>query len=104
MSFSLLPVRPTPEMARALEAEAREGLQRRADEAIYSRRNATVDQERRIKESELATELPVEEKRRQIREVQMAADIAVEEQRSALMERWAENERQSADTPQRESA
>jgi regulator of protease activity HflC (stomatin/prohibitin superfamily) len=97
MSFSLLSVRPTPEMARALEAEAREGLQRRADEAIYSRRNAAVEQERRIKESELATELAVEEKRRQIREAQMAADIAVEEQRSALMERWSENERKAAD-------
>ncbi|HEX8699875.1 MAG TPA: SPFH domain-containing protein [Myxococcaceae bacterium] len=97
MSFSLLSVRPTPEMARALEAEAREGLQRRADEAIYSRRNAAVEQERRIKESELSTELAVEEKRRQIREAQMAADIAVEEQRSALMTRWSENERQAAD-------
>ena len=97
MSFSLLSVRPTPEMARALEAEAREGLQRRADEAIYSRRNAAVEQERRIKESELSTELAVEEKRRQIREAQMAADIAVEEQRSALMSRWSENERQAAD-------
>jgi hypothetical protein len=97
MGFSLLSVRPTPEMSRALEAEAREGLQRRADEAIYARRNAAVEQERRIKESELATELAVEEKRRQIREAQMAADIAVEEQRAALMERWAENERKASD-------
>jgi regulator of protease activity HflC (stomatin/prohibitin superfamily) len=97
MGFSLLSVRPTPEMARALEAEAREGLQRRADEAIYARRNAAVEQERRIKESELSTELAVEEKRRQIREAQMAADIAVEEQRAALMERWTQNERQAAD-------
>jgi hypothetical protein len=84
-------------MARALEAEAREGLQRRADEAIYARRNAAVEQERRIKESELATELAVEEKQRQIREAKMSADIAVEEQRSALMERWSQNERHAAD-------
>jgi hypothetical protein len=97
MSFALLSARPTPEMARALEAEAREGLQRRADEAIYARRNAAVEQERRIKESELSTELVVEEKRRQIREAQMAADIAVEEQRGALMERWTQNEKQAAD-------
>lgn len=97
MAFSLLSARPTPEMARALEAEAREGLQRRADEAIYARRNAAVEQERRIKESELATELTVEERRRQIREAQMAADISVEEQRAALMERWSQNERQAAD-------
>lgn len=97
MAFSLLSVQPTPEMARALEAEAREGLQRQADEAIYARRNAAVEQERRIRESELATELAVEERQRQIREAKMAGDIAVEEQRSALMERWSQNERQSAD-------
>jgi hypothetical protein len=97
MAFSLLSVQPTPEMARALEAEAREALQRSADEAIYARRNAAVEQERRIKESELATELAVEERQRQIREAKMAADIAVEEQRSALMERWSQNERQAAD-------
>ncbi|MCP3102190.1 SPFH domain-containing protein [Myxococcus sp. K15C18031901] len=97
MAFSLLSIKPTPEMARALEAEAREGLQREADEAIYARRNAAVEQERRIKESELATELAVQERQRQIREAQMAADIAVEEQRSALMERWSQNEKQAAD-------
>ena len=97
MAFSLLSVKPTPEMARALEAEAREGLQRSADEAIYARRNAAVEQERRIKESELATELAVEARQRQIREAKMAADISVEEQRSALMERWSQNERQAAD-------
>ncbi|MCE9673864.1 SPFH domain-containing protein [Myxococcus stipitatus] len=97
MAFSLLSIKPTPEMARALEAEAREALQREADEAIYARRNAAVEQERRIKESELATELAVQERQRQIREAQMAGDIAVEEQRSALMERWSQNEKQAAD-------
>ncbi|RKH01079.1 SPFH domain-containing protein [Corallococcus carmarthensis] len=97
MAFSVLSIAPTPEMARALEAAAREGLQREADEAIYARRNAAVEQERRIKESELATELVVEERQRQIREAKMAADISVEEQRAALMERWVQNERQSAD-------
>jgi regulator of protease activity HflC (stomatin/prohibitin superfamily) len=95
--FSLLSLRPTPEMARALEAEAREALQRRADEAIYARRNAAVEQERRIKESEIATELSVEAGKRQIREAQIAADIAVEEQRAAFMDRWSENERKAAE-------
>ncbi|MFE8598317.1 SPFH domain-containing protein [Archangium violaceum] len=96
-SFSLLSARPTPEMARALEADAREALQRRADEAIYARRNAAVEQERRIKESEIATELSVEAGKRQIREAQIAADIAVEEQRASFMERWSENERKAAE-------
>jgi hypothetical protein len=85
-------------MARALEAEAREGLQRTADEAIYARRNASVEQERTIKESELNTELAVEEKKRQIREKKMAADIAVEEQRTALIETRVGNDKRDADS------
>jgi regulator of protease activity HflC (stomatin/prohibitin superfamily) len=97
LGFSLLSVRPTPEMARALEAEAREALQGRADEAIYARRNAAVEQERHIKESEIATELAVEAGKRQVREAQMAADVAVEEQRAAFMERWSQNERKAAE-------
>ena len=97
LGFSLLAIRPTPEIARALEAEAREALQGRSDEAIYARRNAAVEQERRIKESELETEVAVQAKQRQIREAQIAADIAVEEQRSALLERRVENDRRDAD-------
>jgi hypothetical protein len=81
-----------------LEAEAREALQRRSDEAIYERRNNAVEQERRIKESELNTEIAVEEKQREIRETQMAADIAVEQQRAVLMERRVENDRKEADS------
>jgi regulator of protease activity HflC (stomatin/prohibitin superfamily) len=95
--FSLLSARPTPEMARALEAEAREALQQRADEAIYARRNAAVEQERLIKESEIATDLSVEAGQRRIREARIAADIAVEDQRAAFMDRWSENERKAAE-------
>ncbi|HLW84310.1 MAG TPA: SPFH domain-containing protein [Candidatus Sulfotelmatobacter sp.] len=98
LALSLLAIKPTPETSRALEAEAREALQRRADEAIYARRNAAVEQERLIKESELNTEIAIEEKKRQIRETQMAAEIAVERQRSELIERRVENERKDADS------
>src|SRR5947209_16219940 len=98
LAVSLLSVKPTPEMSKALEAEAREALHRRSDEAIYARRNAAVEQERLIKESELNTEIAVEEKKRQIRETQMAAEIAVEEQRSQLIGRRVENERKDADS------
>ena len=97
LALSIVAIRPTPEMAKALEAEAREALSRRADEAIYARRNAAVIEERTIKESELETERSVEEKRRQIREAQMAAEIAVEEQRRALVETRMENERKEAE-------
>jgi len=98
LALSILAIQPTPETSRALEAEAREALQRRSDEAIYARRNAAVEQERLIKESELNTEIAVEEKKRQIRETQMAAEIAVEEQRSQLIGRRVENERKDADS------
>jgi regulator of protease activity HflC (stomatin/prohibitin superfamily) len=97
LNLSILSIQPTPETARALEAEAREALQRRADEAIYSRRNAAVEQERLIKESELNTEIVVEEKKRQIRETQIAAEISVEERRGELTDRRVENERKDAD-------
>jgi hypothetical protein len=98
LGLNLLSIKPTPETARALEADAPEALQRRADEAIYARRNAAVEQERLIKESELNTEIAVEEKKRQIRETQMAAEIAVEEQRSQLIDRRVENEHKDADS------
>lgn len=98
LSLTVLAIKPTPDIARALEADARETLQRKADEAIYSRRNAAVEQERLIKESELETEIAVQGKQRQIREAQVAADLAVEERRSALVEKRSENERRDADT------
>ncbi len=98
LGFAILSIKPTPEMSRALEAEAREALQRKADDAIYLRRNNAVEQERVIKENELATEIAVEEKKRQVRETQMAAEIAVEERRKTLIETRVENERKDADS------
>jgi regulator of protease activity HflC (stomatin/prohibitin superfamily) len=84
LGLSLLAIKPTPETARALEAETREQLLRCADEAIYARRNASVEQERAIKENELNTEIAVENKKRQIRETQMDAEKAVQEKQAEL--------------------
>jgi hypothetical protein len=85
LGLSLLAVKPKPETARAaLEAEAREALLRRADEAIYTRRNAAVEQERVIKENELATEIAVENKKREVREAQMEAKRSVQERRMQI--------------------
>jgi hypothetical protein len=81
LGLSILAIKPTPETARALEAESREKLFRQADEAIYSRRNSAVEQERAIKENELNTEIAVENKKRQIRETQMEAERAVQEKK-----------------------
>lgn len=86
LDLSLLAVRPNPETARALEADTRERLLRSADEAVYARRNAAVEQERAIRENELETEIAVENKKRQIREAQMDAERAVQEKSRRLQE------------------
>lgn len=59
-------VKPTPEMAKALEAEYREALQRKADDAIYARRAAAVEAERKIQENELSTKIALEQQRAEL--------------------------------------
>jgi hypothetical protein len=115
LTINILAIKATPEMARALETETREKLSQEADQAIYARRNFAVEQERKIKESELNTEIAVEEKKKQIdekrmeaevqkaesdrklREMKVQADIAVENQRKLLIQQKTENERKEAD-------
>jgi hypothetical protein len=84
LGLNILAIKPTPETARALEAETREQLLKEADEAIYARRNSAVEQERAIKENELNTEIAVENKKRQIRETQMEAERAVQEKQHQI--------------------
>jgi hypothetical protein len=116
ISVDVLAVKATPEMAKALEAETREALQKGADEAIYGRRNFAVEQERKIKESELNTEIAVQEKQKQInekqweikvvdadkarklREMKIEADLSVEEQKTKLVQLQAENDKKVADS------
>ena len=94
LQLSILAIKPTPETARALEAEAREQILREADEAVYARRNAAVEQERSIKENELNTEIAVENKKRQIRETQMEAEKSVQAIKRELEEKyWEGHER-----------
>jgi hypothetical protein len=116
LGANILGISATPEMARALETDTREKLQQEADQAIYERRNFAVEQERRIKETELNTEIAVEEKQKQIAEkrmesdvqkadndrklrgMQLAADIAVENQRKELIEQKTANDKKEAET------
>jgi hypothetical protein len=116
LTVNILAIKATPEMARALETETREKLSQEADLATYERRNFAVEQERRIKESELNTEIAVEEKKKQIdekrmeaevqkatnervlREMKVQADIAIEDQRERLLEQQTVNARKEADT------
>jgi len=116
LGANVLGISATPEMARALETDTREKLQQEADQAIYERRNFAVEQERKIKETELNTEIAVEEKQKQIaekkmesevqkaendrklQEMKIEADIAVETQRKLLIEQKTENDRKEAET------
>ena len=71
MGCAVLAVAPGKETARALEAETREAILKLADDAVYQRRNASIEQERKIKENEYNTEIAVENKRREVRETQL---------------------------------
>ncbi|MFT4223238.1 SPFH domain-containing protein [Dysgonomonas sp.] len=115
LGANVLAVQASPEMSKALETETRERLQQEADQAIYERRNFAVEQERKIKESELNTEIAVEEKQKQIdekrmesevqrmennrklREMNIEADIVVENQRKIFIEQKTENDKKEAE-------
>ncbi|MDR2527821.1 MAG: hypothetical protein LBD04_02220 [Synergistaceae bacterium] len=84
MGLTVLAVTPNKETARALEAETREKILKMADDAIYERRNASIEQERGVKENEFNTEIAVENKRRQVREVQLDAERAEVRMRNEL--------------------
>jgi SPFH domain / Band 7 family len=86
LGVSIRAVKPTPDTAKALEAEAREAILRSADEAIFARRNFAVERERAIRESELDTEIAVEQKKRSIRETQMDAEASVVAKQNELRE------------------
>lgn len=86
LRVSVLAILPNKETARALEATMREQILKEADDAIYNRRNASVEQERSIKENELNTEILVENKKRQIKEAQMEAERSIQEKNHILKE------------------
>ncbi|CAM4488738.1 SPFH domain-containing protein [Paenibacillus xylanexedens] len=84
MSLSILAILPNKETMRALEAQAREEILRQADEALYVRRNASIEQERRVKENELNTEIAVETKKQQIRETQLQTERSVKQKQNEM--------------------
>lgn len=97
LSVAIASLKPHPEMAKALQAQAREELLKQADEAIYERRNMAVELERTIRENELSTEIAVAQKRRQVRETEMQAEIAVEHQRAELVDSRVANQQKESD-------
>jgi hypothetical protein len=90
LNVYFISAKPTPEVAKALEAEYRETLLRNADEAIYARRAAAVEEERKIKENELATDITLEEQRQQFIGLQGANAEQEAEFRGKALEKEAE--------------
>ena len=65
-------ISPTSELEKALQTPTREAIQQKADEAAFQRRALAVENERAIKENELATE--IELARRQEHLIQQQGD------------------------------
>ena len=78
-SLHFTALKATPEMRKALEADYREGLQQRADQAIYARRAAAVAEERRIRQSELNTEVELEARRKDLVDTQARNNLTLAE-------------------------
>ena len=93
--FSILSISAGSETHRALEAKTREAILKESDDALYERRNASIEQERRVKENELNTEISVEEKKKQIRETEISTKRMLIEKENELkkIEAAAEAER-----------
>jgi hypothetical protein len=97
LSLYFLSVRPTPEMAKALEADYREALLRKADQSIYARRAAAVDEERTIKEKELGSEVALEQQRKDLIVLQGNNALQVAQNRGAALEREAQSKAKAAE-------
>ena len=89
-SIFFVSAKPTPEVAKALEAEYRETLLRKSDEAISARRAAAVEDESKIKENELNTEITLEQRRRQLIELEGENAQQEAEFRGRALEKEAE--------------
>jgi regulator of protease activity HflC (stomatin/prohibitin superfamily) len=59
-------IRAQPDVQKALEARYRETVNRRADQAIFERRAAALEQERVLKEKEMETNIEVENRRKEL--------------------------------------
>lgn len=90
LHLHFLSVKPEPEVARALEADYQQEVLRRADEAMYARRAAAVEKERKIKENELSTDIALEEQRERLVAKQGLNALQEAEHRGKALELEAE--------------
>lgn len=98
--FSILQIDASTETHRALEARTREEILKESDDALYERRNASIEQERKVKENELNTEISVEEKKKQIKETEINTKRLMLEKQNEIerIRIAAENEQKQMET------
>lgn len=70
-------IRGQPDVHKALEAKYRETVNRRADQAIFERRAAALEQERQLKQKELDTNIEVENRRKELVTKQVENNLKV---------------------------
>ena len=85
LTLNVLSASPTKEVARALEADYRESLLGKADEATFTRRRAAVEAERGIKERELETDTTLAEQRGRLIELEGANRVREAETRAEAL-------------------
>ncbi len=85
LTLNVLSASPTKEVARALEADYRESLLGKADEATFARRRAAVEAERGIKERELETDTTLAEQRGRLIELEGANRVREAETRAEAL-------------------
>lgn len=106
--FTVLRIAANNDTSRALEAGTRERILRSADDALYERRNASIEQERRIKKNELSTDQMVIERKRELEQTKtkgelerkqllLDGEIALENKRKELAALRLENAKKEAD-------
>lgn len=84
VNLSLLAIKPNMETSRALEAKVREQILKDSDDAIYIRRNASIEQERIVKENEYNTEIAIEKKKIEIQDKKLEAKRSFQQKENQL--------------------
>jgi regulator of protease activity HflC (stomatin/prohibitin superfamily) len=92
LSVNVLSLKATPEMTKAMQAETREQILLKADQAVYARRNTSIELERAISENQLRTEKAIEDRKREVNQAKMEGEIALESQRALLVDQQVANE------------
>ncbi|MBF0344788.1 MAG: membrane protease subunit, stomatin/prohibitin [Nitrospirae bacterium] len=116
LNVSVFSIKPSPEVENVMQTQTNEAIQQDALQAIYDRKYFQVEQERRIKESEINSELLLAEKKKQVKEkkmdddyialhhsrrmkeMQLEIDISMEEQKRRLIEITTDNNKRMANS------